>query len=84
MTPSGIEPATFRFVAQCLKHCATACLNIPDIDYFSNTVLKRKKLYTSCVVGAFLEGQAFTALPVLYLYSAEIELQSVWKAAVVD
>jgi hypothetical protein len=25
MTPSVIDPATFRFVAQCLKHCATAC-----------------------------------------------------------
>ena len=24
MTPSGIEPATFRFVAQQLNHCATA------------------------------------------------------------
>jgi len=24
MTPSGIEPATFRFVAQHLNHCATA------------------------------------------------------------
>ena len=24
VTPSGIEPATFRFVAQHLKHCATA------------------------------------------------------------
>jgi hypothetical protein len=24
MTPSGIEPATFRFVAQNLNHCATA------------------------------------------------------------
>ena len=31
MTPSGIEPATFRFVAQHLNHCATAvpyiCIN---------------------------------------------------------
>jgi len=24
MTPAGIEPATSRFVAQHLKHCATA------------------------------------------------------------
>ena len=24
MTPSGIEPATFRFVAQHLNHCPTA------------------------------------------------------------
>jgi hypothetical protein len=24
-TLSKIEPATFRFVAQCLNHCATAC-----------------------------------------------------------
>jgi len=24
MTPSGIEPATFRFVAQHLNYCATA------------------------------------------------------------
>ena len=30
MTPSGIEPATFQFVAQHLNHCATAvpCINM--------------------------------------------------------
>ena len=27
MTPSGIEPGTFRFVAQYLNHCATAVPN---------------------------------------------------------
>jgi hypothetical protein len=25
MTPPGIDPATFWFVAQCLNHCATMC-----------------------------------------------------------
>jgi hypothetical protein len=25
VTPLGIDPATFRFVVQCLNHCATAC-----------------------------------------------------------
>jgi len=32
-TPSGIEPATFRFVAQRLKHCATA---VPAINVKCN------------------------------------------------
>ena len=36
MKPSGIEPATFRFVAQHLNHCAAA---VPqDICIFSKTV----------------------------------------------
>ena len=29
LTPAGIEPATFRFVAQHLNHCATA---VPCVD----------------------------------------------------
>jgi hypothetical protein len=30
ITPSGIEPATFRFVAQYLNHCATAVPKLRD------------------------------------------------------
>ena len=30
MTPAGIEPATFRLVAQHLNHCATA---VPFLNY---------------------------------------------------
>ena len=36
MTPAGIEPATFGFVAQHLNHCATA---LPDkLTYVSKYV----------------------------------------------
>ena len=31
MTPAGIEPATFRFVAQHLNHCATAVRNLTAV-----------------------------------------------------
>ena len=45
MTPSGIKPATFRFVAQHLNHCATAVP--PMLRYCSETwkdgVRKKKK-----------------------------------------
>jgi len=34
MTPAGIEPATFRFVAQHLNHCATA------VSYLVSTAVK--------------------------------------------
>jgi hypothetical protein len=32
VTPSGIEPATFRFVAQYLNYCATAVSNVTSTD----------------------------------------------------
>jgi len=37
LTPAGIEPATFRFVAQHLKHCATA---VPSfVCCFTNKII---------------------------------------------
>jgi len=35
MKPFGIEPATFRLVAQHLNHCTTA---VPDLDLQNNTL----------------------------------------------
>ena len=46
MTPTGIEPATFRFVAQNLNHCATA---VPPV-----TLVGECKLWTSLLCD-FLE-----------------------------
>jgi hypothetical protein len=56
MTPSGIDPTTFRFVTQCLNHCATACPSMLmyvgemsstsqyiTTNQFSDRKLKRKK-----------------------------------------
>ena len=46
MTPSGTEPATFRFVAQHLNHCATAfqtvaVQKIKTHFMFSNILFKK-------------------------------------------
>jgi len=35
LTPAGVEPATFRFVAQHLNHCATA---VPNLIYMRNFI----------------------------------------------
>jgi len=47
MTPSGIEPATFRFVTQHLNHCATAVYRVaaqigPNKKYFLFNNLRNK------------------------------------------
>ena len=39
MTPSGIKPATFRFVAQHLNHCATA---VPTSNRGTNVKISLK------------------------------------------
>jgi len=48
MTPSGIEPVTFRFVAQRLNHCATA---VP----FNIALIKQK--WTAFITGPDLNTQ---------------------------
>jgi hypothetical protein len=45
MTPSGIKPATFRFVAQYLNHCATISgLQLyVYVQYINNSCVSRGK-----------------------------------------
>jgi hypothetical protein len=49
LTPSGIEPATFRFVAQYLNHCAT--ISGPLVSQVPNIILPQMSSWqVLCVV----------------------------------
>jgi len=51
MTQSGIEPATFRFVAQHLNHCSTAyCVEYWDLFRTKDTVLNKTPCYVKCTL----------------------------------
>jgi hypothetical protein len=36
MTAAGIDPTTFRFVAQCINHCSTASPNRKEYQLCTN------------------------------------------------
>jgi len=42
LTPAGIEPATFRFVAQHLNHCATAVPTFAAVVQYNSFSLHKK------------------------------------------
>ena len=70
MTSSGIEPATFRFVAQRLNHCATAA---PRINYIPiKMFLQYTFIYCSsacqCIALAFSSFDISYACFLSYLY----------------
>jgi hypothetical protein len=62
MTPSGIEPATFRFVAQYLNHCATV---VPMSTM--ETCEKRKHLLTLALVKPRWTNEALLKTPELFI-----------------
>ena len=45
MTPAGIEPATFRFIAQLLNHCATV---VPHLGPYILPNIFLSKISTAC------------------------------------
>ena len=47
MTPAGIEPATFRFVAQHLNHCATAVPRSERVRYYKQMTIRINLLILS-------------------------------------
>jgi hypothetical protein len=56
MTPSGIEPATFRFVAQYLNYCATA------VSRVAKTILKLWRIYAVITLGMeFMSAFRYTS-----------------------
>ena len=63
MTPSGIEPATFRFVAQHLNHCATAVpTDLFNITNITLTCTLTNKYYTP------VNNTTFILCTMVYLY----------------
>jgi len=66
MTPAGIEPATFRFVAQHLNHCAAAVPNTA-ILFLGN--LNKIRILTTCLS---LNGAFSSNLPVIPCYSIKV------------
>jgi len=65
LTPAGIEPATFRFVAQNLNHCATVVRSGPEVS---------RKLRFPDFVTTAQDGGRLSALRTGRLYSQEILL----------
>jgi len=59
MTPSGIEPATFRFVAQHLNHCAAA---VPTYAMYSRLIKDTSSITISSVTLFFSYGPSYQKL----------------------
>jgi len=62
MTPSGIEPAAFRFVAKRLNHCATSrCTNVSNLFHFGMTFYMFRTVFPSIIRSSrlYIQQQAY-------------------------
>ena len=68
MTPSGIEPATFRFVAQHLNHCATAVLRKTQAKaYCPISLLSFMQKTTQKLVTRNIKDDTLGNVPYIYI-----------------
>jgi len=71
LTPAGIEPATFRFVAQHFNHCANAVPSYSLITSWNLTHLKRNVPYLN--EGQKLNGIAvYVSRPEVFIMHATV------------
>jgi len=70
MTPAGIEPATFRFVAQHLNHCATAVprTSVSNLFYFGMTLYMFRTVFPSIIRSSRASRQQYHFDKCLLLY----------------
>jgi hypothetical protein len=75
LTPSGIEPATLRFVAQYLNHCATA---VPRTFYLGPRKLVVFPLKPAVLLGTTLTNQIIIIIIIIII----IYIQGIHKRMV--
>jgi len=64
MTPAGIEPATFRFVAQHLNHCVTGLPRYADVIKYKGKCTIRH-VVTEGMISVYVSAKGRG--PILYL-----------------
>jgi len=74
MTPAGIEPATFRFVAQHLKHCATV---VPQLHKYRTSKIKSISVQTQLKAIYYTELCVLACL--LSSSGSQLEFKTCWE-----
>jgi len=62
MTPAGVKPATFRFVAQQLNHCATAVQQVHEVPLSIAHAIYHTLLLTNMQFNDGISGLGYIAM----------------------